>query len=521
MLAVRTRKQQIAQSQSLPAPIGGLNARDSVAIMPETDAVALDNWFPSTTSVDLRKGYTEFATFTGDCESILAYNGATRKIFVAVDDGTDAAIIDATSGGAISSAAVGGSGDTVQALTSARFDYQNFATTGGQFLTVVNGEDTPLQYNGSAWSSSTITGSGLTASNLFTVAVYAERLWFAEKDTFNVWYLASQAITGTLTKLALGSLFRLGGSLSNIVTWSGDSGSLLADFIAFVSTEGEVVAFSGQDPSSIVTWSRVAQFRIGRPVCAGNRAWTKMGAEAVLLTADGLVPLSLAVMQDRADVSAAVSDKIRNSLNGDVVMHGARYGWAVTLHPAGQKLLINVPTLENSTSYQYVMNTQTGAWCRFTGWEAFCFESTRDTLYWGGDGVLAKADMGLDDGGDSITADAQQAFSYFGQRGRQKQMTMARPILLLDGPISLAMGVDLDYYRSESPGSVIPIAGNAGDPWEVSWDVSWTGASVIYKSWNSIRGVGFAIAPRMKVQSEGVNVSWSATDFVYQIGGIL
>lgn len=520
MLRQRTAKRQVALSQSLPAPIGGLNARDSVALMPETDAITLDNWFPSTTSVDLRKGYSSHATFTGLCETVLAYNGVARGIFVAIDDGTDHAIIDATSGGAISTAVVGGSGDTVQALTSSRFDYQNFATTGGQFLSVVNGEDTPLQYNGSAWSASTITGSGLTTSDLFTNAVYAERLWFLEVDTFNAWYLPVQSITGTVTKLFLGSLFKLGGALNNVVTWSADTASQLADFIAFVSTEGEVVAFTGTDPASANTWSRVAHFRVGRPVTRGNRCWTKVGAEAVLITADGLIPLSLAVRQDRADVSAAVSDKIRNSFNGDVARHGARYGWVATLHPAGQKLIVNVPTLESSTSYQYVMNTQTRAWCRFTAWNAFCFESTRDALYFGGDGLLALADSGLDDNGDSITADAKQAFSYFGQRGRQKQMTMARPILNIDGPVSLVLGIDVDYQDTD-PGSVVPIAGNVGDPWEVAWDAAWTGAGVVYRSWNSVRGIGTAIAPRVKVQAEGINLSWSATDWVYQIGGIL
>lgn len=519
MLRQRTRKRQVAQSQSLPAPIGGLNARDSVALMDETDAVTLDNWFPSTTSVDLRKGYLEHATFTGLCETVMAYNGASRKLFVAVNTTNDL-IIDATTGGAISSAVVGGAGPTVQALTSARFDYQNFGTTGGQFLSCVNGVNTPLQYDGTTWSASIMTGSGLTTSNLFTVAVYAERLWYAEVDTFNAWYLPLQSITGTLTKLALGSLFKLGGALSSIVTWSADSGSLLADFIAFVSTEGEVVAFSGTDPASITTWSRIAHFRIGRPVTRGNRAWTKIGGEAVMITADGLIPMSLALEQSGADVSKAVSDKIRLSFNSDVATHGSRYGWTVVLHPAGQKLLVNVPTLEGSTSYQYVMNSQTKSWCRFTGWDAFCFESTRDKLYYGGNGFLAEADTGLDDNDESITATAKQAFSYFGQRGRQKQMTMARPILSLDGPVSLNLGVDVDY-RDTAPGSVVPIAGEVGDPWETPWDVAWTGAGVIYSAWNSIRGIGFAIAPRLTVQAEGINLSWSATDFVYEAGGVL
>lgn len=515
---LQTAKRQVAQSQSLPAPIGGLNARDSVALMPETDAIRLDNWFPGTTSVTLRKGYSSHATFTGDCESIIIYNGSSEQIFVAVDT-TDNAIIDATTGGAISTAVVGGSSPAVQSLTNARFDYQNFGNTSGQYLSLVNGADTPLQYDGTTWSASTMSAGSLTVTDLHTNAVYAERLWFAGAG-FDVWYLGVNAITGTPTRLNLASLFKLGGRLSNIVTWSADTASQLADFIAFVSTKGEVVAFTGTDPSSSDTWARVAHFRVGAPVTTGNRAWTKLGSEAVLITSDGLVPLSMAVRQDRADVTAAVTDKIRNSFNSDVLMHGAKFGWSVALHPSGQKLFVNVPTLANSSAYQYVMNTQTKAWTKFTDWDAFCMETTDSAVYWGGAGVLALADSGLDDNGDSITADAKQAFTYFGQRGRQKHMSMARPVMAIDGPVDLILGVDVDY-QDRAPTSVVPIDGNAGDSWEVAWDVAWTGASIVYRSWNSVRGVGFAIAPRVKVQASGINLSWAATDYVYEFGGIL
>lgn len=524
MLAVRrsVSRRQTAQSYSLPAPIGGLNARDAESLMPETDAIRLDNMFPSTTSVSLRNGYTSFATFTGNCETVIVYQGASEGVFVAVDTTNDA-IIDATSGGAISTPVVGGSTPTIQTITNTRYDYVNFANTSGQYIILVNGSDTPLQYDGTTWSASTMTGPGSTA-DLVSIGVYAERLWFIEENTFDVWYLAVNAITGAATRLNLGSLFKLGGSLSSIVTWSADTASELSDFIAFVSTEGEVVVFSGTDPASASTWARVAQFRVGRPVTAGNRSWTKMGADAVIMTADGLVPMAAAVMQSRADMTQAVTDKIRNLFNCDVMTHGAKFGWQVCLHPAGQKLFVNVPTDENVTSYCYVMNTQTRSWCTFgkyaTSWNAFCLEATKDTLYFGTSGVLAKADTGLNDGGNSITADAKQAFSYFGQRGRQKDIKMMRPVINIDGPVDLTLGVNVDY-ADVTPTSVVPIDGNAGDPWEVAWDYMWTGNAVVYSRWQSARGLGYAIAPRVKFQASGINLAWPVTDFVYEYGGIL
>lgn len=51
-----------SKSVSLPSPIGGWNCRDSLANMRPTDAVVMNNCFPLTTEVMLRKGYTRYAT---------------------------------------------------------------------------------------------------------------------------------------------------------------------------------------------------------------------------------------------------------------------------------------------------------------------------------------------------------------------------------------------------------------------------------------------------------------------------
>ena len=517
MLAVDKRQRSF--SVSLPAPVGGLNARDSIANMPETDAVTLDNWFPQTTDVALRHGYTESATYTGQTESILIYTGlAATKVFVGVKDDTTYSVYDATSGGALSSAAVGGSGDTIQALTSTRFDYLNFGNTGGQYLFAVNGADDGLRFDGTTWTAWTVTG--VDTDDIFTLCEYAERLWLGQLNTFDVWYLAVNAVSGTATRLNLASLFNLGGSLSNIVTWSADTASELADYIAFVSTLGAVVVFSGTDPSSATTWQRVAHFRIGRPVCKGRRAWTKLGSEAVIICADGLYPLSRGIVSGRINQSAAISDKIRNLINRDIQLHGNRFGWDVCLFPIGNKCIVNVPTAELESSYQYVMNTQTGAWCRFTGWVAFAFGAAGDALYFGGDGFIAIADTGTADDESDISFDAKQAFSYFGQRGSNKHFTMIRPILQYDGPIQLQLSVNVDYSDT-TPASTINVSAEAGDPWGGIWDVAWSGATFTYKGWNSLRGIGFCAAPRIKGQAGEVNLTWAASDIVFEPAGIL
>ena len=53
-----------ATTASITAPIGGWNARDSVAQMPPTDAVTLNNLYPTPTDVTLRNGYTRYSQLT-------------------------------------------------------------------------------------------------------------------------------------------------------------------------------------------------------------------------------------------------------------------------------------------------------------------------------------------------------------------------------------------------------------------------------------------------------------------------
>jgi len=505
----------VSKQASIPAPVGGLNARDSVANMEETDALVLENFFPTPTSVDVRLGYDPYATYTGQTETIVVYSGSVAtSIFVAVVNGSTRSIYNATAGGALSVAAVGGAGATIQAVTSTRYDYQNFGTIGGQFAVLVNGSDPALQYDGSTWTVSTMTG--VTTADLFTVAVFEDRLWFGEKNSFSVWYLPIKSITGALTELNLASLFKRGGRLHSIVTLT-DSLSELIDYIAFVSTEGEVNAFAGIDPGSVF-WSRVAHFTIGRPVQSGNRAWCKYGPDAVVLCADGAYPLRATIAAEKYDPSLSVTDKIRKLITGDVLIHGGRFGWQVMVHSTGAKMVVNVPTNENVASYQYVMNTQNGSWCKFTGWTAFCFEVSRDQLYFGGNGKLAKADIGHQDDSTDITADAKQAFNYFKSRGRGKLVTMVRPILAIGGQVNMAVDIDTDF--EDTPPTVLQTVGvgSGNDPWGGIWDVTWSGSTEAFIDWQSATGYGSAISTRLRLQPIDVNASWSATDIVYEEG---
>ena len=80
--AARTkgRMSAVTAPTSIPAPIGGLNARDSLAAMAPTDAVQMINWYPTPSDVLLRKGYTKHSTgLTNTVESLMNYAGMPMR----------------------------------------------------------------------------------------------------------------------------------------------------------------------------------------------------------------------------------------------------------------------------------------------------------------------------------------------------------------------------------------------------------------------------------------------------------
>jgi len=186
-----TRKAQVSRTASIPAPTGGLNARDAIADMKETDAVVMTNWFPSTASVDIRNGYQSHATgITGNVETLMAYNYGTTSELWGIVDGE---IIDVTSAGAVGAAAVTG-------LSNSRFEYILMGTAGGNYLMAVNGADDLQLYDGSAWLSidavSTPAITGVTTSTISNINNFKNRVWLIQKDTLKAWYLPVSSIAG-------------------------------------------------------------------------------------------------------------------------------------------------------------------------------------------------------------------------------------------------------------------------------------------------------------------------------------
>lgn len=486
----------VAQGASIPPPIEGWDASTPLAAMPPSRAVKLENWFPQLSWVELRKGFITYATTgqTDPIETVASYQGAASDgLFAAAND----TIYDVTGGGPGSASKTG--------MTNARFQFCNFAGTGGNFLYMVNGADTPTYFDGVSWTDAVITGSGISATDFITVTPHKGRLWFSINESSDAAYLAADAVAGTATKFPVGGNWSMGGFLMAIGSWSLDGGNGPDDYIAFFSSRGQVSVYTGTNPAS--DFSLVGTYYIGAPI--GRRCLTKVGADLAVICIDGVVPLSKALIFERAAVTkVSLTERIQRVMNQSARDYKDNFGWQLISYPRGVRAILNVPVVENQQQEQYVMNTLSGAWCRFTGMNANCWELFNDDIYFGGnDGVVLKADQGSLDRNAAIVADMETAFNYFKSRGMQKRFTMVRPLLTTDQQVQPGLAFNVDF-KEDAPIVTPPTVATIGSLWDVAdWDQSlWAGGIISSTVWNSVTGIGYCASVRMVVNLSSSSV---------------
>jgi len=585
-------KGRTAVTTSLPAPIGGWNARDSLAEMNPLDAVQMVNFFPTPTDVTLRKGYTKTSTgITGAVLALMNYSSpSVNKMFAS--NATN--IYDAST----STATVSLAGNT-----DGKWIHTMLTTAGGSFMPAVNGVDPMVVYDGTVWSRSATTSTaqtistitrggtgnltatlttavahGLVTGNTVTVAgavpaqfngtyritvtnattftytmatapsgdattvgtytvkyfvtglnsnqfaninLFKERLYFVQKDSLSFWYLPVDSINGAVTEFPLGGIFKKGGYLQAMGTWTIDAGYGVDDLAAFVTSNGEVAIYKGSDPSDPNDWALIGIWNIGQTFA--RKCLFKYGGDLLLLTEDGLVPLSAGLQSTRLDPRVNITDKIFFAISQAADLYANNFGWQINYFAKVNMLIVNIPVTGGSE--QYVMHNITKSWARFTNINANCWELSGDDMYFGGTGFVGKFYDTFADAGTNITAFVQQAYSYFDSRGQQKRFTLVRPILQTDNGLPTVLcgiSTDFDTVNLTNQISFNPSILNTGE-WDLdTWDnANWGGGLVTTKIWQGVTGLGYAGSVSMNVVSQRIEFHWASTDFVMERGGIL
>lgn len=380
--------------------------------------------------------------------------------------------------------------------------------------------------NGASAAASAVTITGVATTALSQVWLYRSRLFFVEEGTMTAWYLPVDAVGGAAADIGLAGIFQRGGALLFGATWSLDSGAGLDDKCVFVSTEGEVAIYEGNDPSDAAAWGLVGRYDVAKPL--GINATMQAGGDLLIATVDGIVPLSQIIQKDPAALSlSAVTRPIErlwgyeteNATDPIELLKWPERSLAVVTLPESDKVL--------------TVNLQTGAWASQTGWVATCAETFAGKAYIGmADGTIAAIDESGLDLTEPFTARACMAFNDLGAPTQYKRGQMVRCSFFAPQAVTHKVSVALNYTADfpTAPDATSVSASSDYLIWDVgNWDEKlWWSTAVeeaslgLVAEWRTVSGAGFAIAPTIQVtsgQAQKLNIELVKVDIAYEAGG--
>ena len=449
------------QTVTLPAPIRGIIETENWAYTKPGCATILDNWFPTQKGAKLRGGTERWLTLPDPVEVVRSgfdyVSGTIYRMFAATETRlfdvsfADSPILQTDVGtisnGNFSSAQLANTGgDWLLAVNDVGDYVRRFNGTSWVFLETT----TPALWlpstaytvdaraldsadrsrwkcaidhtspgsgtfaadraaNPSRWTRevasdtiSHITGpAGTPVENghgLTHVWKYRNRLFFIQGGTMTAWCLPVNAIGGELIMIPLSGSAKKGGSLLFGSSWSIDAGDGIDDKCVFVTDQGEVLVFTGTDPTSSTNWRQEGRYDISRPL--GKNAHVQLGGDVLIATVDGIVPLSAAIQKDVSALSlSAITYNIEPMWTREFRTKDA-FPWSLVKWDEGDALFVTFPGGKTyNTQTTGVSNLHTGAWCRYVGWDAMCFMRMRGSLFFGTqDGKIMQAEStGFDD----------------------------------------------------------------------------------------------------------------------------
>lgn len=503
---------------TISSPTGGLNLRDAFDSMAANEALQMDNYIPYDTKVVLRKGYREYARTDSKFQTLIAYLHEQSPRFIGISEGK---AYNLTSAGNIKTYDdVNFSLDRCQTV-----QYKNY-------LYFMNGRDKPrvfyIDENGeehfSPWQ---FYSENLEDEAIIAGGVSKQFLWFIENGSQKVWYAAQAGnISGELNCFDLSTITRFGGHLQAVCSWTVDGGQGIDDLTVFITSEGEVLVYSGSNPNSADDWRLKGSYKISAPL--GWQCAMPYQGDLVIITHDGYMPLSKVLPLNEAGTSTqAFSDKISSLVAKRTAYGQNKDGWQGIIYPKGGYALFNVPISQGYE--QHVVNLTTGAWCRFTAIKSHCWALFAGKLYFACDYGVCLFDSGYSDNGAHITGIVRQAYNDLGSNALKK-IQLLNPRILSSTAFSLVIYTDMDFIESKQ-GNITNLGSRGVTRWNLAkWSsvinqqqTKWqTTKGTISSRWIANSAFGNKASIVFKTQTRGNLIEWYDTGVRYeQASGIM
>lgn len=371
--------------------------------------------------------------------------------------------------------------------------------------------------------------TGVDTAKLVQGSVYRSRIWFVERDSANVWALPSDSIGGAAVQVSLSGVFRLGGVVLFTASWSLDAGDGLDDKLVVVSSKGEVAVYQGSDPADPDNWSLVGLYECPKPM--GKNGFMRAGGDLVILTEQGAVPVSQILAKDPAALALAA---ISRAIQTDWVRESAARGtlpWEIVKWPGRAMTIVTNPKVSEAQQTQcFIVNSETGAWCRRPGWDMRCTVLHNGQVYFGtSDGRVMIADSGGNDDGEIYQCVAVLAWDHLKAPGYEKTIHSARGRFLAATPFNPLFSASVDYSINLPSQPNVASGVSSSSLWDVGlWDeMLWDDGTVslpVNTEWVGIGMSGTVHAMQLQVtngRTETPNVELVAFDLIYEVGELM
>jgi len=425
---------QALKTVTLPAPTRGLVQHENDAYIGPGAAIVSDNWFPTMKGVKLRGGSTRYATLPDAVPVISSFeyvDTAQHRMFAA----QETKVYDVTTG--VPAAIATG-------RTSGNYSATVLANFGGYWGIAVNDAGDPVlrTKDGITWAellppavpadgASAITGPAGSpvefGRNLSYVCKYRNRLFFIEKRSMNVWYLGVDAVGGLLTKIPMSGAATRGGYLMFMSNWSIDAGDGIDDKLVVVTSEGEALIWTGNNPGDAANWRQEGRYFVGKPL--GMNAHEQVGGDLLILTVEGVVPMNQVITKSAGEMELAMVSRAIKRMWREEVAINTTYPWTIRRWDEYGGIFITLPGGRPGNQYCLAMNSATGAFGRGVGWDALCFLRQRANMFFGTrDGRIMQMERTGSDDGLPYVATLVGGWEMFQARSMMVHWRQARAI---------------------------------------------------------------------------------------------
>ena len=514
---------------TLPAPYGGLDVVSPIDNMDPTAALELVNVFPGASAPEIRKGYQQLDSATTDTqvrfmEELPGASGTSQLIAA-----NSTAIYSFTTAGVRTDISkVGG-------YTSGEWNHTVFNNN----IYLCNGVDNAQVYTGTgvcADLSGTPSG-GTTIADFINVSSYRGRLYFVKKNSLQMFFhntVNTPLTVGSpsLTAYDFSYVMRRGGRLLFTLTYTNQTAQTSQDLFIAVSSEGELVAFTGYSPDD-TNWSSagpsgtnttLAHYYIGKPL--GYRAFVYVNGDIWILTEQGVVSVTSLFQKGEAQVLSTVSQRVNPIITDAAASISFSSLWGGFFWPAGRRVYIKVPESGNATSF-LVYSLDTGAWTQFrlysTQHSASSCLFNKLPFYGASNGVIWSGETGLIDAlqsgaGQSISWTYRSAFNFLNSRGSYKTFKDIRPLFKSKRGITLNLDIDTNFKQGNT-NATLSTGGGTFTIWGSAWGSLWSSeVEYIYDRY-ATKGQGHCASIRCSGAIKNTTCQIFGFELRYDVGG--